>query len=237
MTLDFRRYVFSPPYFGWLCRGIEMTLLVTLATTVLSLALATLIIVPRESRSRPVRVLAGVYVNVFRNLPPIPLLLFLAFGLPGAFLALTGRKFPEGSEFALLIAGLSLNTSAYLVEILRSGLRGVPAGQMDSARVLGMSPAATRRYVHYPQALRIALPALCNRLIHNMKNSAVALVLPLAVGRMELMGQVGRIAGQTFAWAEPLVAAAVFYLLLTLAMSAVASRLSQAAQRRIELPQ
>jgi general L-amino acid transport system permease protein len=86
---------------------------------------------------------------------------------------------------------------------------------------LGLAPRVIRRRVIYPQAVRIAAPALTSRLIHNMKNSTMAVIVPLPVGTMEIVGQAGRIGGQTFAWAEPLLAVACVHLLLALALGTV----------------
>jgi ABC-type amino acid transport system permease subunit len=137
-------------------------------------------------------------------------------------------------EFGLLIAALSLNTSAYIAEILRSGIRAVAPQHHDAGRTLGLSPRRIRIFITYPQAIRIALPALGTRLIHNMKNSTIALVLPISVDRMELLGQAGRIAGQTFAWAEPLIFAAAAHLTLAVLLGLVVNKLATVAQYKVE---
>lgn len=232
--MDFGQYVFGEPYFGWLCRGVVFTLLITALTTVLSLLLGTIVAGMRTAQGRLKPVIAKAYITAFRNIPPVPLLLFLVFAVPGLFRSLTGVAFPTGMEFGLLIAGLSLNTSAYIAEILRSGIRAVATEHYGAGRVLGLTPGQIRRWVIYPQAVRVALPALGTRMIHNMKNSAIALVLPLAVDRMEVVGQAGRIAGQTFAWAEPLIFAAAVHLTLAVLLGFVVNRLALITQRKVE---
>lgn len=234
LTLDFAQYVFSEPYFGWLCRGVGMTLLVTVLTTVAALVLGAGVAAMRLSPRAFWRAAGAAYVAVFRNLPPLPLLLFLLYGLPGAVRSLAGLSLPSGVEFPLLIAGLSLNTSSYLAETLRSGVRAVAAEQWDAGRVLGLGRWAVLRLVIYPQALRISFPALGTRLIHNMKNSTLALALPLPVGYMEVVGQAGRIAGQTFAWAEPLLFAAAVHMSLALLLSFAVQRMARGEQRKVE---
>jgi polar amino acid transport system permease protein len=233
--MDFHDYVFADPYFGWLLRGVAMTLLVTALTTVASLLLSFVVASWRLSPRTFWRAIGTAYVAIFRNLPPLPLLLFLLFGLPEAFRAVTGLPLPLGTEFPLLIAGLSLNTSAYLAETIRSGVRAVPAEQWDAGRVLGLPRRTVLRRIIYPQALRIALPALGTRLIHNMKNSTLALALPLSVNYLEVVGQAGRIAGQTFAWAEPLLFAAGVHMTLALSLGLVVSRLARRAELRVEV--
>ena len=79
------------------------------------------------------------------------------------------------------------------------------------------------------------IATLGNRLVHNMKNSTVALVLPLEVDSMEVLGQAGRVAGQTFAWAEPLIFAALVHLCLALLFGAIVNGLAARAQRKVEV--
>ncbi len=235
--MEFQRYVFDQPYLGWLLRGVGVTLFVTVLTTVSSLLLGMLVVFMRTAARPGARAAARVYIALFRNIPLVPLLLFLVFAVPGAFKALTGSTFPAGNEFLLLVLGLSLNTSAYIAEILRSGIRAIPAAQADAARVLGLVPMDIRLRVIYPQAMRIVLPDLGTRLIHNMKNSSVALVLPLPVEYMEVVGQAGRIAGQTFSWAGPLVFAACTHLAFAALMGLVVARLAARAQLKVEVSQ
>lgn len=233
--MAFEKYIFSDPYWGWLLNGILYTIIITTLTTLFSVILGTIVSGLRTAKTPLFRTGAFIYINIFRNLPPVPLLLFLVFGLPGLYLSATGNIFPAGMEFYLLIIGLSLNSSAYIAEILRSGILAVPADHYDGAKVLGLGPVTTRLTVIYPQALLIAFPALGTRLIHNMKNSSIALVLPLQVDKMELLGQAGRIAGQTFAWAEPLIFAAVIYFVLSLTISITVNRFAIKFRNKLRL--
>jgi polar amino acid transport system permease protein len=232
--VDFQRYVVSEPYLGWLLSGVGMTVVISVLSGGLAMLLAVAVTTARISDRPFPRWFARIYICIFRNLPPVPLLLFLVFALPGLYRGLLGVAFPRGMEFGLLIAGLSLNTSAYLAEILRGGVRGVPLQHWDAARVCGLSRSKTLLLAIYPQALRITLPALGTRLIHNMKNSSIALVLPLAPIYMDVTSQAGRIAGQTFAWAEPLIFAAGVYLILTLILSNLINRLARRSQLKVE---
>jgi polar amino acid transport system permease protein len=231
--MNFAKYVFSQPYQNWLLNGIVMMLLIAALTTIFSIILGFSISFLRMSKNKFSKWFSSVYITFFRNIPPVPLLLFLVFALPGLFKALTGINFPRDMEFTLLITGLSLNTSAYIAEIIRSGVRGVPSSMGDAGRVLGLSPSTINLKIIYPQALRIVFPALGTRLIHNMKNSSIAFVLPLAVGNMEITGQAGRIAGQTFAWAEPLIFSAIVYLAFSLIISVIVNFTGNKMQAKV----
>lgn len=218
MTMDFAQYVFGQPYFGWLCRGFLMTILIGLAGCAGGALLGVLSLRCHLGKKRLLRTAAACYVVLFRNLPTVPLLLFLTFALPGIWRATTGAGWPRGLEFHLLLLGLSLNAGPYLSEILRAGVEAVDSRQTDIARTLGLSEKAIGRYVVFPQAVRIVAPALVSRFIHIMKNATLAVVVPLPVQMMEMTGQAGRIAGLTFSWAEPAIFAAAGYLFLALVM-------------------
>ncbi len=231
--MNFSEYVFSAPYLHWLISGAQYTIIIAGLTSIVSLIIGCLVCFLHISKQKLYHVCALIYINIFRNIPPLPFLLFLVFGLPGIYTLLTGNIFPRNTVFMLLILGISLNTAAYLAEIFRSGLKGVPKSTIDSARVLGLKPSDIRLHILLPQALRISFPALGTRLIHNMKNASIALVLPLDVNHMEVMGQAGRIAGQTFTWAEPLIFAASVYLVLTMMLQGVITFFSQGMQKKI----
>ena len=232
-SLDFSRYVFAQPYFGWLCRGIFMTLLIGAAASSIGSLLALAALRCRNASKCVWRAAGSGYLLLFRNLPLVPLLLFLTFALPGIWRQAFGYALPRGYEFYFLILGLALNAGAYLAEILRAGVEAVPLEQIEAARTLGLSPHTIRRRIVFPQAVRIVAPALTTRYIHVMKNSSLALVVPLSPGMMEMVGQAGRIAGQTFSWAEPLVFAAAGYLCLSLVLSRLLNRRASRAQARI----
>ena len=231
--MDFSQYVFGQPYFGWLCRGFLMTLLIGLASCGCGALLGLLSLHCHFAKNRLIRTAGVCYIILFRNLPTVPLLLFLTFALPGIWLQITGHGLPRGLEFYLLLLGLSLNAGPYLSEILRAGIEAVDSRQTEMARTLGLSEKAIRRRVVFPQAVRIVAPALASRFIHIMKNATLALVVPLPVQMMELVGQASRIAGQTFSWAEPLIFAAVGYLSLALIMSRLLQRWASREQARI----
>lgn len=232
--MDFGRYVFGAPYFEWLCRGILMTVLIALISSILAAVASLAVLRCQLSATRGPRAIAVAFVIVFRNLPLVPLLLFLSFGVPGLWRQIWGHPFPRGMDFWLLLLGLSLNTAAYLSEILRAGAAAVSHQQVEAARTLGLTPSVIRRRVVYPQAIRIVGPALASRFIHNMKNASFAIVVPLPLGAMEVVGQAGRIAGETFSWREPLIVAALVYLVLALGAGRLLDRLTSREFTRVE---
>jgi His/Glu/Gln/Arg/opine family amino acid ABC transporter permease subunit len=231
--MNFGRYVLAPPYFGWLCSGLLMTVMISLISVFFAALIGLLVVQCQIAASRALRIIGAGFVIVFRNLPLVPLLLFLTFGLPGIWTKLSGAPFPRGLELLLLLLGLAVNTGAYVAEILRAGVAAVAPQQIDVARTLGLSPTAIRLRVVYPQALRIVAPSLASRVVHTVKNSTLALIVPLPVELLDVVGQAGRIAGETFSWAEPLIFAAGAHLLLSLGLDWLLNRWATHEQAKI----
>ncbi|MDD3446931.1 MAG: ABC transporter permease subunit, partial [Zavarzinia sp.] len=118
------------------------------------------------------------------------------------------------------LIAFSLNTAAYTAEILRGGIQGVPAGEIEAAKALGMSRFMILRRVILPGAYRIALPAYGNEIILMIKASAVAMVVTI----LDLMGQTKRAYAQSFSF-DVYLYAALLYLLLTWGLSRAWKRL------------
>jgi len=152
-----------------------------------------------QSESRLVRILVMIYVDVFRALPPLVLLIFIYFGFP--FL---GLDLPKLMAVAL---GFLLNNSSYYGEIFRAGLLSVPAGQMEAARSTGLTRLQALAYVVVPQAVRNALPDLIGNSIEVVKLTTLASVVALP----ELL-RVARDAQSLLYNPSPIVLAALIYL-------------------------
>jgi His/Glu/Gln/Arg/opine family amino acid ABC transporter permease subunit len=232
--MHFGNYVFAEPYLGWLVRGILMTLLISVVSGTAAALLGLWVTRLRLTSRRGPRLAADTFVMIFRNLPLVPLLLFVTFALPRLWLQVTGRAFPIWADLYLLLAVLSADSGANFAEILRAGVLGVAPQQQEVARTMGLSAGAIRWHVVFPQAARIVAPALATRWIQNMKNSTMALVVPLPLGLLEMAGQAERIAGETFSWVQPLTAIAVVYLLLSLGSGWFLNRWASRAQARVQ---
>jgi polar amino acid transport system permease protein len=166
-----------------------------------------------RSALRPVVVLAACYVWLFRGLPPLLLLLLFYFGLPQLGLRLSVL------EAGLL--GLSLYAAAYMAEILRSALASVDSGQIEAARAMGLSRAATMRCVILPQAIRIALPAFGNEYTSMMRTTSLLSVISFE----ELLRVTTMAINQTFRPLELYAVASLYYLAMTTAWMAIQSLL------------
>ena len=165
-----------------------------------------------QSTSRPLRILIAIYVDFFRALPPLVVLIFIYFGFP--FL---GIDMPKLLAVAL---GFFLNNSAYYGEIFRAGLESVPAGQMEAARSTGLTRAQALTHVIVPQAVRNVLPDLLGNSIEVIKLTTIASVVALP----ELL-RIARDAQSLVYNPSPIVLAALIYLAILWPLVRLLSRL------------
>lgn len=168
--------------------------------------------------------LCNIYSIIFRGTPMMVQALVFQYGCQALGFNWAIIQFPSSLSNFLngwFLAGLiviTLNTAAYMGEIVRSGMNGVDNGQYEGARSLGMSSSRTSISIILPQALRNALPTVGNELIVNIKDSSVLNVIGVTELYYRLYITIG---GRTFAYLEALVIVAIIYLILTLMASLV----------------
>jgi glutamate transport system permease protein len=146
--------------------GAWLTLRLCLWSAAIAMALGTAVAAARVSPVPPLRRAGVAWVTVLRNTPLTVVFFGIAFGLPEIGV--------NGSYYWFAIAALSLYTSAFACEALRSGINAVPVGQSEAARALGLSFSQNLRLIILPQAFRASIPPLVSVLIAMIKNSAVA---------------------------------------------------------------
>jgi His/Glu/Gln/Arg/opine family amino acid ABC transporter permease subunit len=198
-----------------LAKGAVVTAELTVISILIGALIGTIVGVGRLS-GRPVLewLLAG-YVTLMRGVPLLVTLLFLYYGLPSAGVRL--------DAFTVAIIALSITSGAYIGEIVRAGIQSIDPGQMRAARSLGMSWAGAMRRIILPQAMRRVLPPLTNEALTLLKNtslvSTIALADLLRAGLEVMTWQ-----ANTF---SPFAGVALFYLLLTLPLVWLNTRLEQ----------
>jgi polar amino acid transport system substrate-binding protein len=196
-----------------LTTGLPNTLILTVSASVIGLAVGMVLTMAGISHSRWLRWPARVYTDIFRGLPEVVVILIIGLGVG----PIVGRL-TNNNPFPLGIAALGLVAAAYIGEILRSGIQSVDPGQLEAARALGFSYSAAMRLVVVPQGIRRVLPALVNQFIALLKASALVYFLGLVAHQRELF-QVGRDLNAQTGNLSPLVAAGVFYLILTVPLT------------------
>lgn len=190
--------------------GFALTLALSLVSLLGAVIVGALAGATAESERRWPRGIAAGYVEIARN---VPLLVHLYFW----YLALTALRLPA---FWCGVLGLSLYSGAYVAEIVRSGLQGVPAGQRAAGLASGLSPRQVLRLIVYPQALRIVAPSLAGLFSQLIKDSSLASVISVA----ELTFVAGAIEGDTFRTFEAYIGITVLYLIAVTAISQLTLR-------------
>jgi polar amino acid transport system substrate-binding protein len=193
--------------------GLLNTLILTVSSGLIGLAVGMVLAVAGISSARWLRWPARVYTDIFRGLPEVVIILLIGLGIGPIVGGLT-----HSNPYPLGIAALGLTAAAYVGEIFRSGIQSVEPGQLEAARALGLSYRAAMRLVVIPQGVRRVLPALVNQFIALLKGSALVYFLGLIAGQRELF-QVGRDFNAQTGSLSPLVAAGVFYLILTIPLT------------------
>jgi polar amino acid transport system permease protein len=171
-------YVFNPALpkglsnIEFLISGVGMTLALSVSAILISVVMGLLLAISLLSPYKALRWLARSYVECFRAIPLLVLLLWVYYGLP----VVSGLQF---SAFAAGVMSLALSDAAFEAEVFRAGLQSVAKGQREAAETLGLSRWSTLRYVVFPQAIRTILPALGNQFVYVLKMSSLVSVIGL----------------------------------------------------------
>jgi polar amino acid transport system permease protein len=191
-------------------KGWWLTIVISLASLIISSLMGLAIALSRLSGMIPLRLGALLYIEVVRGTPLIVQILFLFYVVANAI----------GMENRL-IAGvliLSLFSAAYLAEMIRGGIESIPASQLESARAIGLTPVQIYRFVIAPQALRQILPALAGQFASLIKDSSLLSII--GVAEFTLAAQ--QVNSATYRTLESYLPLAVGYLVLTLPISLIA---------------
>ena len=228
----------STSFFGWVAfllqkygmlflRGTGMTLLVALTGTAFGFIIGLLVAIVRATSPMPahghrtaaaavrsallkaVQLLLAAYIQVFRGTPMIVQAVVIYYGAQYA------GVFMDTTFAAIFI--ISINTGAYMAEIIRGGIFSVDKGQFEAAHAIGMTHWQTMTTVVLPQAIRNILPSVGNELIVNIKDSSVLNVISVS----ELFFQAKSAAGAYYRYFEVYFIIAVIYLILTLTVSRI----------------
>ena len=184
-----------------LLRGAGQTLLLCLAVIPLGLLGGLIVALAARTRRRVLRYAVIAFIDLFRAVPPLVLLIFVYAGLPFAGLDI--------SPFAAVCIAFLLNNAAYFAEIFRAGIESIGAGQTEAARSTGLGPLQTMAYVVLPQATRNVLPDLLSNSIEVVKMTSIASV----VSFQELLYSADMARSLTYN-SSPLVMAVMYLALL-----------------------
>lgn len=212
--------VLAGQYHDWLLAGLKLSLQVAGVTLALALPLGVAVALLRLAPAAPLRALAWCYVEGIRNVPLLAHLLFWYFGAPELLPEAAKQWLHAGDvEVASAVVALTLYTSAYMAEDVRSGIRAVPGQQFHAALALGFRFLQAMRLVILPQALRVTVPPLLSRTLSLWKDTSIATV----IGVGEMMYQAARVESASFRSFEAFAFVTSAYLLVSLLITAVAA--------------
>lgn len=193
--------------------GAIVTLQLTAITVFLGMILGSLVGIARLSNSRVLSLLARVYVDFLRGTPLLVQIFMIYFGLPALIKGLGGTF--TLNQWAAAGLALTLNSAAYIAEIVRGAIQSIELGQREASESLGLGPVQTMQYVIFPQAFRRMIPPLGNEFISLLKDTSLTAV----IGFEELFRRGQLIVAQNYRAFEIYFAVALVYLVLTLLSS------------------
>lgn len=212
IALDFGKMVKWIPTF---IDGTIVTITLSLTTVIFGTVLGLIAVLLKQSSNKVLNIISNIYTKVIRGTPLLVQLYIWLYGLP-----LIGISIPVipslgqtyGSrEFLTAIIALSINSGAYICEVLRGGLEAIDKGQMEAGRSLGLSKKETMKSVIIPQAIRVVLPGLGNEFVAMIKESSIVSV----VGIFDVMYTSNIVKAATYSIFEPLIIVALIYFVLT----------------------
>lgn len=206
MSLLFTRYN------SFFLEGIRNTLIISAFSVLIGTVLGTLLAMLRMSKLLPLRLIATAYIEFIRGTPLMVQLMFIFYGLPMIGVSFPDISFiPDFSRFTAGIVAMSMNSCAYVAEIIRSGIQAVDSGQMEAARSIGYSHPQAMAYIVLPQAIRNILPALGNEFVTVIKESSIVSVIGIA----DLMFRTKDVIAVTYRTLASLAIAAILYFCMT----------------------
>lgn len=209
--LNIQVLIDSLPQLLW---GLAVTLQIGITSILLGLAGGLSLAVARLYAPKVVKLLIRGYVDIFRSIPLLVLLIVVYYALPFVGIRL--------SPFLSAVTALSLVSAAYTAEIFRAGIEAIPNGQFEASAALGLSNRHTMIDVILPQAIRVVIPPLTNNCINVMKDTALASVVAMP----DLLKQATQ-AQALSANPTPLIGAALIYIALLWPMVAIVGRLEK----------
>ncbi len=199
LIVDYRQYYLQ---------GIRITLELCFVSLALGSMLGSVISMMKLSKHKIIRFIASAYIELVRGTPMMVQIAIVYFGS----YALTGINI---SAFLASVIAVSLNSAAYVAEIIRSGIQSVDKGQWEAAKSLGLTQSQTMRTIIFPQAIKNILPALGNEFVTLIKETSVASTIGLA----ELMQATNVVRSTSFDAFNPLLIVAFTYFCLTFSIS------------------
>ncbi|MEQ7220266.1 amino acid ABC transporter permease [Vagococcus fluvialis] len=224
VAMDFGKMIKWIPTF---IDGMIVTVVLSLMTVFIGSIIGLVATFLQQSQKKSLKAVANIYTQVIRGTPLLVQLYIWLYGLPLIGISLPALPFlgdVYGSrEFLTAVVALSINSGAYICELLRGGLESIDKGQMEAGRSLGLSRKETMKSVIIPQAIRVVLPGLGNEFIAMIKESSIVSV----VGIFDVMYTSNIVKAATYSIFEPLIIVAIIYFFLTYSLTGIMKQLEK----------
>ncbi|MCB5559934.1 amino acid ABC transporter permease [Anaerosalibacter bizertensis] len=188
--------------------GIKTTLLISFLSLIIGSTLGALLSLLKLSKVKPLRFISTAYIEIVRG---TPIMVQIALVYFGSYVILGTNM----DGFLAALIAVSLNSAAYVAEIIRSGIQSIDKGQLEASRSLGLSNSQTMKYIIMPQAIRNILPALGNEFVTLIKETSVA----STIGVADLMYASKIVQSSSFQPFNPLIIVAIIYFIITFSLS------------------
>jgi arginine/lysine/histidine transport system permease protein len=217
MNLDFAQFIPSMPF---ILEGIYVTLKIVLLAGIFGFILGIILSLCKISSIKILGWLADAYTSIFRGTPLILQLMLIYYGSP----QLIGFQI---EPYAAAILAFSLNSGAYISEIIRAGILAIDKGQQEAAMALGVPYRKMMWDIILPQALKNILPALMNEFISLTKESAIV----TSIGVMDIMRRSYQVGAENYSFFEPLLIAGLIYYLMVVTLTFLGKALERRMRR------
>ncbi|WP_291426831.1 amino acid ABC transporter permease [Deinococcus sp.] len=205
-----------------LLKGAGLTIAISAIALIFGIVFGTVFALIRMSPIKPLAAFGVAYIEIIRGTPLLAQIFLFFYGLPYVF----QQAFDLPLNFNPVVAGtaiLAINSSAYVAEIIRSGIQSIARGQTEASLSLGFTPTDTLRYIVLPQAFRRVIPPLLNEATTLLKNSS--LLSTIMIVELVRVGQM--ITSRTYKPFEMYLAVGFLYLCMTIPMSIMAARIEK----------
>ena len=202
----------------WFVSGLGYTLLISLFSVLLGLVIGILMALMRLSKSKILRAVSGIYIDIIRGTPTMVQLLIISFVI---FANVHIDKWVVG------FIAFGINSGAYIAEIVRGGILSVNIGQTEAGRSLGMTHKQTMASIVMPQAMKNILPALGNEFVVLIKETAVIGM----IANIDLVGAARKVQSLTYDYLIPLLSIAVIYYVVIKIISTLLSKVEKGMRK------
>ena len=216
--------IFTSENLLFMLRGAGVSLMLAVGAIVIGCVIGILFAAAKLSKSKVLRVIGNIYVEIFRGTPMLLQVLFFYLGVPVLYQRITGTRMSADPYLVGLIA-LSCNSGAYQTELIRSGIQSVDKGQWEAGETLGIQYPVMMKEIILPQAFKLIIPPLVSEFITLIKDSS----LISNIGALELLYSAQVLGKRYYDYLDPLILAGVMYLFMTV----ITSYISKKVERRM----